>query len=610
MASEAEYERLYQQFVLNGGGNLSFTGANTPVEYYTQNLGTELTPAQIADLQARQAHYNRINALQTISSEIGANNFNNPYNARSVAAIGAYNSMSTLPGMLAINDINNGFNSLINGILGGTFGMPYGQTLTLSNGSIVNVPVNAFTDSDAASAFLVGAILEATGVDFGKLLLGAGLIGAATSMFGNLQNHTNSQITDLPGTLEQTSQLADLNKQFGESPDSCSLFNELMGIMAGAFDTVIDFTEDAVNVITDVMSQLGQALIDVAQYLLAPGGLLAVLLEKLIELIPQPIKDLFNALADTIGAAMTAISELTNQIANEIAKALELASTIAQKLAALAVAAAMLDPCKMAVILNTGSPEMIDAVNKVNSPVTGLNFPINTQVDERADADTVNATYNRALEDAKTATGVPQSPISSTAKKYFPQNAYLHDLEGPVTGAFSDRTFERTETPTGSKVTAKPTTGSNSDTESNTVEIPAGPTNFASKAFNSWRDKHFAKLGELRKRNNRVRLSSGRYYKKAKFPVEAMRTETKLIKERSVNFTVELRNHYKEVNELFIYTSANNKRDPQQETRLQELFDTQQDLKTQKFLQRMETEISTMESQWESLKRQGIFPTK
>ena len=89
MASEAEYERLYQQFVLNGGGNLSFTGANTPVEYYTQNLGTELTPAQIADLQARQAHYNRINALQTISSEIGANNFNNPYNGRSVVAIQA-----------------------------------------------------------------------------------------------------------------------------------------------------------------------------------------------------------------------------------------------------------------------------------------------------------------------------------------------------------------------------------------------------------------------------------------------------------------------------------------------------------------------------------------
>ena len=58
---------------------------------------------------------------------------------------------------------------------------------------------NAFTDSDAASAFLVGAILEATGVDFGKLLLGAGLIGALTTgMFGNLQSHTNSQITDLP----------------------------------------------------------------------------------------------------------------------------------------------------------------------------------------------------------------------------------------------------------------------------------------------------------------------------------------------------------------------------------------------------------------------------
>ena len=142
-----------------------------------------------------------------------------------------------------------------------------------------------------------------------------------------------------------------------------------MGIMAGAFDTVIDFAEDAVNVITDVMSQLGQALIDVAQYLLAPRWLISSSIRKLIELIPQPIKDLFNALADTIGAAMTAISELTNQIANEIAKALELASTIAQKLAALAVAAAMLDPCKMAVILNTGSPEMIDAVNKVNSPL-------------------------------------------------------------------------------------------------------------------------------------------------------------------------------------------------------------------------------------------------
>ena len=58
-----------------------------------------------------------------------------------------------------------------------------------------------------------------------------------------------------------------------------------------------------------------------------------------------------------------------------------------------------IDPCQMAVILNTGSQDMKNAVNQLNTPLSQAS-DIPTQVDTRADADTVIKTMDQAKQEA------------------------------------------------------------------------------------------------------------------------------------------------------------------------------------------------------------------
>ena len=111
MSSEAEFERLYQEWVNNGGGNVTLTGTNTPAQYYSDSSSITLTPDQLAELQARQTHYNRTQALQVFSSEISANNFTNPYDARSTNNINAFTNFATTPGVLAVAALSSAFSS-------------------------------------------------------------------------------------------------------------------------------------------------------------------------------------------------------------------------------------------------------------------------------------------------------------------------------------------------------------------------------------------------------------------------------------------------------------------------------------------------------------------
>ena len=49
MASEAELERLYQEFVNRGGGAFTFSNVNTtPAQYYSTVSSSTLTPTQQA----------------------------------------------------------------------------------------------------------------------------------------------------------------------------------------------------------------------------------------------------------------------------------------------------------------------------------------------------------------------------------------------------------------------------------------------------------------------------------------------------------------------------------------------------------------------------------
>ena len=58
----------------------------------------------------------------------------------------------------------------------------------------------------------------------------------------------------------------------------------------------------------------------------------------------------------------------------------------------------------MAVILNTGSQDMKNAVNQLNTPLSQAS-DIPTQVDTRADADTVIKTMDQAKQEASQSSG-------------------------------------------------------------------------------------------------------------------------------------------------------------------------------------------------------------
>ena len=93
----------------------------------------------------------------------------------------------------------------------------------------------------------------------------------------------------------------------------------------------------------------------------------------------------------------------------------------------------------MAVILNTGNQDMKNAVNKLNTPLDKYLY-IPTQVDTRADADTVIKTMDQAKQEASQSS-VPQSPFTNTGKSHLPLDAYLHNLFTEITGNIRD-TFE------------------------------------------------------------------------------------------------------------------------------------------------------------------------
>ena len=140
MASEAEIERLYQLFVANGGGSLSFSGTNlTPKQYSEAVAASNLSPLEMAQLESKQHQYNRQAALNSIANEIEANNFSNPYAAR-----GAYgNSLFSALGS------SSGVTSPIHGVTG------------------LNNAFSGFSSAEMATIF--AGVLSQTGVDLEKI---------------------------------------------------------------------------------------------------------------------------------------------------------------------------------------------------------------------------------------------------------------------------------------------------------------------------------------------------------------------------------------------------------------------------------------------------------
>jgi len=480
LTSEAEFERLYQEFVRRNGGipTLVADQYNTPAQFYDASQSVSLSPAELADLQARQYQYNRQAALNTISQEISNNNFTNPYNARSQASISNLNSISSQT--ININDYSLG-----------TPVSPNDNLITTSSYNQlggVRDSLSPLMDTSrgggvALATAVYAGLASATGVDIEKLILGAGLITAGVTMFGNLQNHTDSQVADLPAKMSEIDQLTGLQQSFGEMPsDSCSLFNELMGILSGSFDGVLDFIDAGIEQFRDLMSStaIGQALNQIANAIGSVlGGITGALtglvdtivgqLSAVLGPILDPIAAIMNQIGDLASGLLDGIGSMADQIAGEIQGLIDMALDIASKVAALAMAGAMMDPCKMAVLLNTGSPALAGAANQLTAPLesamTGIDIP--TEIDSRADPAAVNAAVQTAQRDAKTKPGVPQSPTNALAQLYSPFSAYLNDMVQTVQGIFGGA-YDVVDTLTGGQLVNKvsATLGANPDISS------------------------------------------------------------------------------------------------------------------------------------------------
>ena len=467
LTSEAEFERLYQEFVRRNGGipTLVADQYNTPASYYNAASEVTLSPAQLAQLQARQAQYNRQAALNTISGEIASNNFTNPYKIRSQSSINNLNGIAATP--ITITDSLTGqqIQTTSYGQLGGI----RSSLSPLSDPSIGG--------SAALATLIFAGVASSTGVDLEKLILGAGLVAAGVAMFSDLQTHTDSQVADLPAKMDEIDQLTGLQQSFGEmSNDSCSLWNQLMGIMSGAFDGVLDFIDTGIEqfknfmnstaigqvfnqvkgaidgIIGQITSQINeimgpingvidqitgqiQGLIDNVSGMISDA--IAPIMNQ-IDSVLGPIKDIMNNIGDIANNVMGAVGDMVDQIAGEISGLIDMAANIANKLQSLAMAAAMLDPCKLAVLLNAGSPALAGAAQQLTAPIESAisNISVPTELDPRADPAAVNSVVTASQRNAQTEPGVPQNPFGALATLYQPFNAYLHDLIGSVEGMF------------------------------------------------------------------------------------------------------------------------------------------------------------------------------
>ena len=330
MASEAEIERLYQLFVTNGGGALSFSGTNLTPKQYSEALATSnLTPLEMAQLEARQRQYNKSVALNSIADEIDANNFTNPYAAR-----GAYGS------------------SLLN-----TLGASTGAT----NVGLLSSALSGFSTGDKALIF--AGVLAGSGVDLEQIIKIAGLSALGLAMYSSLTNHTNNQTANIPETMQNASNLASMNSQFGPAggprppgETDCDSFNDLMGILSGAYDGTLDFIDRIIGDISSFINQsgIGSLLSNIISAIAGAGSIVADVISAIVGVGIQLLGGIIGVVAKVINA----IADITSAIANEINNIANMAAELLRKALALVLGGAALDPCKRAVLMNTGSTEM------------------------------------------------------------------------------------------------------------------------------------------------------------------------------------------------------------------------------------------------------------
>lgn len=127
------------------------------------------------------------------------------------------------------------------------------------------------------------------------------------------------------------------------------------------------------------------------------------------------------------------MADITDAIANEIAALADMALQLIRKALALVLGGAAGDPCKKAVLMNTGSDEMKEAVTKINQPI-GVHPPptIPVEEDSRASKEEVETIIKTVLEEAEKTGGVVQNPISEAAKEYTVNDTTINSSSAPT----------------------------------------------------------------------------------------------------------------------------------------------------------------------------------
>lgn len=598
MASEAELERLYQLFVANGGGDFTFSNTNlTPKQYSELVSSSALTPSQMAELEARQLQYNKQSALNVFASEIDANNFSNPYVARTTASNSLLSSLSGSAGMSNFNALSSAFAGI----------------------------------SSGDKALIFAGVLAATGVDLDGLIKVVGIAAIGGAMFSSLLTHTNGQTANIPQTIADASSLASMNAQFGEQQSSCSFFNELMGIMSGAFNGTLDFIDSAISDITSLINQTGipQAITDITSAITSVISTAGGVIDDIISGISNALGPIMSGLTSVIESAIgsisslaskvtNAIGDMTSQIANEISNFANMASEIAQKALALSMAAAAMDPCQMAVILNTGTETMKDAVGKITTPPsTTPPEEIMTSIDPRANADEVKSIMANAVEVAKTLPGVVQNPMSEAAKLYSPFDGYLHEAFGQLgDSAFAD--VESIETASGEIITTlKSETGpqvENEDTAktstgkevSNQNELPHisrlyYDTRLSGGVYKDWTSLQLSYVRENTKlkREMKTALNTANFVRKGELKQRI--NELLEITESNSKKIKNLRKNYKSE---FVYYTPGGVLDETKEAEIKERYLTVIKPQMTRTYNRAKTSLTSIQTEWTNINKQ------
>jgi hypothetical protein len=421
MANEAEYERLYQEFIRRGGGKYTFDSAgSTPVEYYSA-LDTSLTPEEKARLEADQEQYNRQAALNVIADEIAANNFTNPYEEVTDEGIQAYTALANDPGVIATSEMSNALD-----MIGDTTLRNELSDIIFFGGAVGrSVSLGGYGSESFNNATLAGI---------------PGTPGTMLPIYEQIRQHTDGQVANFPKTLQDVSSLVGMNKQFGEASAGrgCDLFNQLMGILSGVFDGAFDFMRDITSRIKELLAPITDAIRAIKDQIMGFVNGIISDIKSAINSVIGPIMDVFNdamsQLNNIMGQMTNLIGSIADQLAGEISGLLDLASNLLQKAQALMMAAAAFDVCQLATLLNVGGPAMQNALVQLTTPLSTALPAVPTQTDPRANKDQVAQTVAESRAAAATAPGVPQSPFRALATLYQPFSAYLHSATRDISG--------------------------------------------------------------------------------------------------------------------------------------------------------------------------------